>query len=538
MKIIRVRNSRCVSAFIRKILFISLIVLCLNSTSQDLQESLLPISVLETFGQSVPSSHEERLSASFKIVYHEDGTINKIRDREYDFKGFIGVKRIESGMLHNVFADFDFETRSNFGEPIEHPVLGMPMEEDWVLFTLHHDFSLIRNPLFYNLWDTLGYWAPRVRFTELVFNNMYQGVYLISETVKRDTFRLDIAGLNEQDTVGRDLTGGYILKIKCGADSLGFVSRFWGQSGENSWIVEYPKPDKIHPVQQYAIREFINTFEGVVLGDIVGLQLSDYVDIKSFVDYMLITELSGNYLGYVHDSYFYKDKRRSNGGGELVAGPVWNFNYSVGNTAMGLGENTEGWVFSQIYPDSVHVPSFWGALFSNEDFHSSLKCRYTELRESVFDTVYINSFIDTSLLKLNGAATRHNEWLGLNDSLYSWGTHANGGFEYEVQFVKDWLSNRLKWMDSQLLGCSQAEVKPMSGSFLSVRLEGSSLLISSQIPMEQVSVFSSSGVEYIHRSARATEISCQLPSSLCAGVYFIKVLFTNGTFKTKPVYIP
>jgi len=43
-------------------------------------------------------------------------------------------------------------------------LLGMPEESDWILLASYNDKTLIRDPLAYELWRALGYYAPRWRY--------------------------------------------------------------------------------------------------------------------------------------------------------------------------------------------------------------------------------------------------------------------------------------------------------------------------------------------------------------------------------------
>ena len=99
------------------------------------------------------------------------------------------------------------------GENNNVELLGMPEENDWVLYAPWQDKTMIRNVLIYQLSNDIGRYTSRTRFVELFLNNEYKGVYVLMEKIKRDNNRIDISKLDPDEIEGDDLTGGYILKF-------------------------------------------------------------------------------------------------------------------------------------------------------------------------------------------------------------------------------------------------------------------------------------------------------------------------------------
>jgi hypothetical protein len=84
-------------------------------------------------------------------------------------------------------------------------LLGMPEESDWVLYAPYSDKSLLRNVLAYQIARSMGRYATRTRFCEVVLNGEYWGVYVLEEKIKRDKNRVDIKKLEEDEITGIDL---------------------------------------------------------------------------------------------------------------------------------------------------------------------------------------------------------------------------------------------------------------------------------------------------------------------------------------------
>ena len=222
--------------------------------------------------------------------------------------------------------------------------MGMPAHSDWVLLAPYNDVSAVRDPLAFQLWRDMGHWGPRTRMVELTLNGEYRGIYILSEAIKRGTDRVNIAKLKKSDTEGRDLTGGYLLRIDTfNEDDATFTSKVPGigdgiMTSQITWSCIYPKKKNLQPEQMAYIQSFVDTVEQVIQSDYFAdpkTGYARYIDVPSFVDYFIHTELSLNADGYKRSAYFYKEKQHADGtGGKLVAGPVWDYNLAYGNCEL------------------------------------------------------------------------------------------------------------------------------------------------------------------------------------------------------------
>ena len=196
--------------------------------------SNLPIVVIES-NQSINA--DQKVSATMKIINRGKGQRNSTTDTKFDYNGFIGIKWRGNSSLSFDQKQYTLETRSRTGKEVDAALLGMPADNDWVLHAPYNDISLMRNALAYELWSDMGHWGPRTRMVELVLNNEYQGVYVLTETIKRGKDRVDIAKLDSNDVSGLSLTGGYIMRIDASNDEedLMFASSVKGlKSGMGS----------------------------------------------------------------------------------------------------------------------------------------------------------------------------------------------------------------------------------------------------------------------------------------------------------------
>ena len=420
-----------------------------------LESSNLPIVVIDTHGQNIPD--DPRIVADMGIIYNGPGQRNYMTDPFNDYEGKISIEiRGESSMMFPK-KSYRLETQDSLGNNNNVSLIDMPEENDWVLYAPYSDKSLIRNALTFKLGNELGRWAPRTRFCELILNGDYQGVYLLMEKIKRDKNRVDIAKLKPEDLSGDELTGGYILRIdKTDPDDPpGFTSNPTPQlPGVKSIYFQYydPKEPELAPEQKEYIKDKIEKFESVLSSYGFSSRTDGYVkyiDVPSFIDFMLINEVGKNVDAYIFSTYLYK-KKDSNGG-KIVMGPLWDFNLAYGN--VDYHENSQyapGW----IYNDTYRV--YWfRRLMEDNNFANQSKCRWEELRENILNKEHISYLIDSMVTVLDEAQERNfKRWPVLGE--YVWPNQFVGNtYQEEVAWLKHWIAERLIWMNARMPGnCS------------------------------------------------------------------------------------
>ena len=179
--------------------------------AQSFTSSNLPLVVINTNGQAIVD--DPKIIANMGIIWNGPGNRNSLSDPMNNYNGKIAIEIRGSSSQMFPKKGYGFETRATDLSDIDVSLLGMPEENDWVLYAPYTDKTMIRDVLTYTLDASLGHWSPRCRYVELFLNGNYQGVYVLIEKIKRNKTRVDIAKLTLTDNVGEDLTGGYIVKI-------------------------------------------------------------------------------------------------------------------------------------------------------------------------------------------------------------------------------------------------------------------------------------------------------------------------------------
>jgi hypothetical protein len=427
------------------------------AVSQNLSSSNLPIIVINTEGGIVLD--EPKVSGDMGIIDNGSGQLNNLSDPFNHFAGKIAIEiRGSSSQFFFDKKQFALELKRDNGEDMDTMLLGMPSEEDWILFGPYNDKSLMRDVLAYKLGRDLGRYSPRTRYCELVLNGDYIGVYVLEEKIKRGKNRVDINKLSPDEVSGDDVSGGYIIKIDkiTGAENDGWLSAFspWGPTNSSVlFLYHYPDPSSITMEQKNYIQKFIHEFEHVMQGHEFADPIngySKYIDVNSFVDFLIINEVAKNVDGYRLSTFFQKQK--DSDGGKLVMGPLWDFNLSFGNADYCTSGNPEGLVlgFNQICPDDFYqIPFWWYQLMNDRAFTAKLWGRWNELRSDKLSTESILQYIDSTATALDEAQKRNFvRWPVLG--VYVWPNYFVGqSYESEIEWMKSWITSRMNWLDEE-----------------------------------------------------------------------------------------
>jgi hypothetical protein len=419
----------------------------------------LPLIIINTEGKTIVD--DPKISAKMKIV-NNTGAVNKFTDTPNDFNGNVGIELRGSSSIGYPQKPYLFETRDAAGQNLSYPVLGLPKEKDWILLSNYNDKSLMRNILGYQLFEKLGNYAPRAKLVDVILNKEYQGIYVLTEKIKQDSSRVNIAKLRKEDIAGEELSGGYIFKID-----------YWNSS--NSWQSPYspinypyykinfvyhdPDWDELTNQQKSYISTYVTSFEKVLYSanfKDVNQGYPKYIDVESFIDYFLVSEISRNNDGYKKSQYFHKDKN-----GKIVAGPVWDFDWAwknINQCFIFKATDGSGWSYkvNDCNPD-VKSPDWMVRLFTDEKFKNEVNCRYFEARANQMSDKAVFAMIDSLYNVVKNAQVKHfQKWQILGKNVGAPEVDAQPAtYTGEVEKLKNWITLRLNWLDKNMPGkCS------------------------------------------------------------------------------------
>ncbi|MBO4272665.1 CotH kinase family protein, partial [Microbispora triticiradicis] len=350
-------------------------------------------------------------------------------------------------------APYRVEFWDNDNDDADYPVLGMPADSDWVLRGPFPDKSLIREALVFDLGKEMGLQVPRYRFVELYLNtdagpvgaNDYMGVYMLIETIKNTKDRLDLKKLDEDDTTLPKIQGGYIWKFEWMAAEeptlpcTGTSSTCWS-------YLEVVDPSPLQPQQKEWLRTYIQDFHNVLHSQNFAdpnTGYRAYIDVNSFVDQLIVYELSRNMDANYRSAYFYKDRDT-----KIFAGPLWDYDLTFGVGGFFQNDQTSGWQYQQTRQPVAN--DWFTQLLRDPAFVDQVRARWQSLRRGVLSDSALQSRIDALSRPLTNAAQRNfQRWPNLTTRTIGFFiTPTASTWQGQVQYMRDWMLRRAAWLDT------------------------------------------------------------------------------------------
>lgn len=437
------------------IIIILLLTATLHVKAQSFTSSNLPIVIINTDGgATIPD--EPKISASMKIIWHQDGSRNYLSDAnnpEYlNYDGRIAIETRGSSS-QDLFPKKQYGfTTMTVGDTAKNNVslLGFPTEHDWIFNSLPFDETGMRDYLAYTLSRDLGQYAPRCVYCEIMLNGQYDGLYMLVERIKVDKNRVNIMKLPENDNTLANVTGGYITKADktTGGDPVAWTMPCF-HGGGTDFIHHYPKPGDVTTAQNNYIRGVFNKLANTANANNESLQngFPSVIDIPTFIDFMMIAEYTSNVDVYQLSTFFHKDRN-----GKLRAGPVWDYNLAFGYDEFGYRSEYDVWQFSNYDNEG---PKFWTQLFNNSTFRCYLARRWNELTAENQPLNYqsvLQRITETDALITEA----------INRDKQRWGNFYY--HNYYLNDMKEWLQLRMNWVNQNIgscAACSNVETPPL-----------------------------------------------------------------------------
>ncbi|MCB0806966.1 MAG: CotH kinase family protein [Bacteroidales bacterium] len=448
-------------------------VLRISGSSSGLTSNL-PIILINTYGNPIPD--EPKIDGEMKIIDNGYGNLNNQYDPPNGYNGFIGIEvRGQSAQMYPK-KSYGFETRDEDGENLNVSLLGMPEENDWILYAPFSDKSMLRNFISFYMGSKLDPYCSRMAYCEVFVNNNYRGVYILMEKIKKDDNRVSIATLKPEDISGDELTGGYICRV----DKIdpGFVMGYDGWTSspnppypnakEIIFQYYYPEPEDLMPEQKNYIQNYIANAENALISSFFSnpdAGYNKYFNTGSFIDHMILREIAKEVDSYRYSTYLYKEKESD--GGKLFAGPPWDFNLGYANIDYwDPGVDYTGWIYPVVEPFDYGIMYWWKRLMEDPFFNDLFFTRWQELRQDQLSDENLLNAIDSITGYFTAARERnYQRWPILGQ--YVWPNFNWQGNDYddEVEFFTSWLFNRLNWMDNNITGNILSPQASLTGNY-------------------------------------------------------------------------
>ncbi len=424
----------------------------------------LPLVIIDTGGVEIPGkpvydaeqnrtyystaeNGESRIGAKMTVV----DALGKMHHQtdEPDLSSDIEIRVRGRSSRNFAKSSYAIKLVNGDGTNRDEEVLGMDAHHDWVLYGPYLDKTYLRNYMFYNIAGEMMSYSPNVRYCEVVLNGEYAGLYVMTESITagKNGARLPLEVNKKQHSytgyllrLNTELKNVEILTEKADKTIEPFTSYTYRQLSDVE--IMYPSPSKLTEKMKREIILDFSAFEKALYSydfDDDSYGYKALIDVESFIDALLITEITKNYDFGAFSTYVYK------GIDDVFRICVWDFNNSCSNF-KDAEHRTDGF-------DSVDVV-WYEMLTKDEDFIERLIKRYRIIREGVFSDGYLDGCIDSIVDYLGPAIERDRaRWAD---------TYADGHgllydpernpatYEEAVEQLKTFLRDRLAWMDENI----------------------------------------------------------------------------------------
>lgn len=382
----------------------------------------------------------------------EDTTLEEIHDGDKKVRYEAACVSVTDPEQGDLLTDYHVEIRGrgnsswkmpkksyqlHFGRETE--LLGMDPAEKWVLIANYADASLMRNKLMYDLAGEMMDYVPESRYVDLWVDGEYLGNYLLCEKVETGVGRVDLK--DER---------GLLIEI----DNIYYYEearQFQGPASGSHFTLK----DAVN--EAYADEAFAE-FE-VFIGQLEHLlyaeekdwnQISQMIDVESFVEYYYIEEMAENSDSCRTSLYMYWDGSDD----RLHMGPVWDFDKAVGYSMRGkYGGNTQNDYVRNIqdYMGEGKDLTWYTELFKIPEFCEAAREIYEvkihevfgkagELLEQYREQISAsaeNNFLRWDITEIPKTCD-HEPYMYEN-----WGEAVDG--------LKQWVEERIEYMETSLL---------------------------------------------------------------------------------------
>ena len=316
-------------------------------------------------------------------------------------------------------------------------VLDAPAKaKKWTLINNYGDKTLMRNLLAFELSHRMGMsYTPYGTAVDVLMNGEYKGCYQLCDQIDINKNRVPITEMTPEDNDGDALTGGYLIEV----DAYANKETSWFNSNKgNPVTIKSPDDNEITPQQSQYIKNYFNTMEQ---------QWSTYLDLNSFLRHFLVGELSGNTDTY-WSVYMYKERNDS----KLYTGPVWDFDLAFNNDKRIYPVNQKtDYIYRSGGSCAGKMKTFVdNIVVSNNAAKQQLLQIWDEVRQAGLTETNVVSFIDDWEQQLQ-QSQRLNflRWPILSQRVHQ-NPQALGSYAKEVDVVRQYMKERIAWMDKKL----------------------------------------------------------------------------------------
>lgn len=315
-------------------------------------------------------------------------------------------------------------------------ILGMAPAKTWVLLANHTDRSFVRNSVIFDLAQEMGLaYSSESRFVDLFINGEYLGNYLICEKVEVGGTRVDLQNPD-----------GLLLEMD---NHYGAAEPYYFATAKSGTV--FTLKDSVNaadsPEVQQAfanVQADINELETLLYADDPDWEaISEIIDVDSFVKRYFVDEFAKNIEIGMSSIYFYKDGDSD----KLHAGPVWDYDLSLGNIAKGTVTEDYAKCF-QLQVENGHVRNDWYAqLCRNEEFVARANELYSAEIKTALENTENNLKSMANQIAVS-AGNNFSKWpvLGVPTLATTNSRTIETSFSGEISYLRNWMVDRSNYL--------------------------------------------------------------------------------------------
>lgn len=301
-------------------------------------------------------------------------------------------------------------------------------DDDWVLDALYNEPLRIRSYIAHKLWLSIHqpYYledeenaksGADVLFTELFLNNIYTGIYLLSEQIDKKLLQLKSFNGNIRGELYKGFTWGNSTYSEL--PNFDNNDRIWG-----GFEMKYPKESQItnwgnlYNYIDFAINSDNETFEGEIWSK---FNKENCIDYFLFLNLIRATDNTGKNI--------YVAKYKTN---ELYFNVPWDLDGHLGTIWNGENDSTTD--------DILQNGLYYRLLNENpQNFNQDLRTRWFELRNDILSNLNLRNYISEAYTTLNSNNVFERESI----------VFPNYPFDVtSLNYMNNWLDERLIFLDN------------------------------------------------------------------------------------------
>jgi hypothetical protein len=127
-------------------------------------------------------------------------------------------------------------------------------------------------------------------------------------------------------------------------------------------------------------------------------------------------------------------------------GPVWDFDIAAGNANYRGGEQVNDWY--------IRTSLWFARLFQCPDFEREFADRWNYLMANGTFDRFFHTIDDTAAMLARSAEMNFQRWTILGRHVWpnAAGYRYRTTYQSEVDYLTDWLTRRMTWMDNEING--------------------------------------------------------------------------------------